>query len=49
MVSRSVCGLWWFLGGAVEEEGERREIILRSSRKSWLTCWMIDRNAGAKV
>ena len=49
MVSRSVRGLWWFSGGVVEEEGEGIRVIQGPSRTSELTCWMIDRNAGAEV
>ena len=49
MVSRPVCGLWCFLGGVVEEEGERRRIAGEKFEKARLTWWMIDRVAGAQV
>lgn len=49
MVSRPVCGLWWFLGGVVEEEGKIRRLVVKKLRRSGLTCWMIDRVTGAEV
>ena len=49
MVSRAVCGLWCFLGGVVEEEGERRKIVEKRSRRSGLTRWIIDRVIGAEI